>query len=431
MNDQVHSLKHKFRKITIIPFITFGIITIITSSFMIYNSMHHEAEDDLKNLSHALSLICELSGSGDYHIVDNILYKGDQPFDASHVIVDTMKSDSNVDATIFLGNRRISTTVTAEHGDRIIGTTASDEVQEAVLNKGKEFFSDRVKVNGIPYYGQYVPLRDSKKAIVGMLFVGKPRTAVLHTIFKSIATMSTALLIMIIFMSFLSLSFSGKIVNSLNKIREFLSKITQGDVYTPLDEAILQRNDEIGEMGRFSVMLQKSVTELINTDTLTGLYNRRSTQQFLERAIRDHHEQQIPFTIVIGDIDDFKHINDTYGHAIGDEVLRSIAAIFLTNCRKDDIVARWGGEEFLFILKHADKKEAKKRLKILQEHIHHMQCSAEEHHDIRVTMTFGTCEYHEDFDLEEILKKADNRLYYGKRIGKDKIISCDEELQSN
>ncbi|MEG0469630.1 MAG: diguanylate cyclase [Longicatena sp.] len=425
MGRNERSLRLKFRKITILPLIIFGILTVISSSFLIYNAMRSESEDGLRNLSHALYRICESSNQGDYSLQNHILYKGNQPFDPTHEIVDDIKDTSGIDATVFWGSTRMSTTIRNDDGERTLGSASSPEVQKAVLKEGKEYFSDNVFVNKVPYFGQYMPLKNSDDTIVGMIFVGKPRTLVLHTIYKVIGTISVILLLMIFLVSTISLSFSGKIIDSLNATKEFLSRITKGDVDTPIQTSVLDRDDEIGEMGRFSVMLQKSVTELINTDTLTGLYNRRSCTLFLESAVKDFEDNQTPFTLVIGDIDDFKIINDTYGHGIGDEVLKNISAIFKKHLDRNSFVARWGGEEFLFIFKHMNEEQTCKQLLRLQHHISHMKCPTLASCNIKVTMTFGVSEYHSATDLEQLLKNADDKLYIGKANGKNKVICSD------
>lgn len=421
MDPNIQSLNTKFRKITIIPLILFGIITLFTSSFLIYTSMRDETEDGLSNLAHAMSSICELSGDGDYYIIGDILYKGSQPFDLDYAIVDTIKKTSGVDATIFWQQERISTTIRNKKGERILHSSASQQVQNIVLGQGKEYFSDNVFVNEVPYFGHYIPLKNHDDTIIGMIFVGKPRTKVLNTIYRSIAVNSSILVLMTILVSFISLSFSGRIVSSLKCIKEFLGKMTKGDIDSTLDRKILKRDDEIGEMGNFSVMLQKNVTQLINKDALTGLYNRRCAAMFLENAIKDFHDKGKVFTVAIGDIDDFKKINDTYGHNIGDEVLKHISSIFLRHCEDGDIVARWGGEEFLFLFRYG-KEDALKRLNIIQNEIRHMLCESSTNCEVRVTMTFGVSEYHQDTTLEMILKDADNKLYLGKGSGKNKVI---------
>ena len=421
----IQSLKIKFRRITIIPLAIFGIFSIVTFSLLIYTSIRDETSDGLHNLTHSLEKICELSADGDYHVVDDILYKGTQPFNESNSIVDDIKHISNVDVTIFYGDKRMLTTILNEDGERTIGTTAVSQVKHAVLELGEEFFSDQVQVNDVPYFGYYIPLYNHDGNVVGMLFAGKARTMVMQTIINYIALVSLLLITIIIIVTIASLAFSKKIITSLKMTKEFLGNITNGDVDAQIDPIVLKRNDEIGEMGRFSVLLQKSVAELVNTDPLTGLYNRRSSTLFLERALSDYQESRIPFTLVIGDIDDFKHINDTYGHCAGDDVLKQIAALFIEYEGRNGIVARWGGEEFLFVFRRMNEQQTVERLQLIQEKIQELGCVSENNH-IQVTMTFGVCEYHADIDLDALLKKADDRLYDGKEHGKNQIVVSKE-----
>ena len=218
-----------------------------------------------------------------------------------------------------------------------------------------------------------------------------------------------------------SLSFSGRMVSSLKQIKDFLNKMTKGEMNTTLDYKIAKRNDEIGELGRFLVILQKNVTQLINTDALTGFYNRRCCTMLLQSAIKDFHDAGIPFTIAIGDVDDFKKINDTYSHNKGDEVLKALSSIFIKYCEQGDMVARWGGEEFLFLF-HYGKKDALRHLNIIQNEIRHMVCEANTACEFRLTMTFCVSEFQNSFTLEDTLKDADDKLYLGKGSGKNQAI---------
>lgn len=422
MNRVMRSLKVKFRRITIIPLVLFGLFSLVISSIFIYDAMRAEAKDDLHNLTHTMEKIMDLSGAGDYELREGILYRGGMPFDEEHSIVDDIKRISGIDATIFWGNERISTSIQTPQGTRAAHTIASDEVQQRVLKSGEEFFSAHVSVNDTPYFGYYIPLRNQDQSIVGMLFVGKARTLVMRTIFFSVITITFFLFLMVLLVSFLSLTFSRKIISSLHMTKDFLSHITEGDVDTPIDPTILRRDDEIGEMGRFAVMLQKSVAELINTDTLTGLYNRRSCTLFLESARKAFYDEGIPFTLVIGDIDDFKMVNDVYGHMAGDEVLKQLAFILQEHVGRNGIVARWGGEEFLFIFKRMNQEMTHRQLEILRKEIRATQFQSAEGRGIQVTMTFGVCEYHQDIDIDKVLKLADDKLYIGKEGGKDQVV---------
>ena len=160
------------------------------------------------------------------------------------------------------------------------------------------------------------------------------------------------------------------------------------------------------------------------TDPLTGLFNRRAFLERLENeAIRFKRDQK-PFSILFGDIDLFKKINDTYGHSAGDAILVNISSILNTEKREIDQVARWGGEEFLVLLPETNLKGAvlsgnKIRKSISAKPVIH------EGQEIHVTMSFGVSEYNGETPIEKTIDLADQRLYLAKNSGRNKVVSED------
>lgn len=171
-------------------------------------------------------------------------------------------------------------------------------------------------------------------------------------------------------------------------------------------------------------LLQKNeyLEILSRTDALTGLVNRRSIEENYHYVMT--HSRT--YAIILADIDDFKKINDTYGHNTGDLVLQQAAEIFKKAVREDDMVCRWGGEEILVFLPLCKKEGAKltaNRIleRIRKETVH----SAKEKAVIHFSMTFGVADSNEGKELHEVIQTADGRLYEGKAKGKNCII-CGE-----
>ena len=174
-------------------------------------------------------------------------------------------------------------------------------------------------------------------------------------------------------------------------------------------------------MGRFAAILQKSITTLVGTDPLTGLGNRRSGMIILANAVRDYQKYNTAFVVAIADIDNFKQVNDRYGHPAGDEVLKKLAITFMNHMDRKGFVSRWGGEEFLFVYERMDKQRA---LPCLEELLESIRTTGITYNDeyIKVTITIGAIESQEDMDTEELLKLVDSNLYDGKAKGKNRII---------
>jgi diguanylate cyclase (GGDEF)-like protein len=170
-----------------------------------------------------------------------------------------------------------------------------------------------------------------------------------------------------------------------------------------------------------SLTLEHELELLAHTDSLTGLYNRHRMQELLELQTAMFSRNRSKFTLIIVDIDHFKKINDTYGHFCGDYVLREAASLMKKNLRKGDVLARWGGEEFLIMLPDTDIKGArimaeKVRKAIAGKHFH---LAGE---NFSVTMTFGLAQHEIDSSIEDSLKQADNELYEGKKAGRNRVM---------
>ena len=170
-----------------------------------------------------------------------------------------------------------------------------------------------------------------------------------------------------------------------------------------------------------SLTLEHELELLAHTDSLTGLYNRHRMQELLEQQTAMFLRNRSKFTLIIVDIDHFKKINDTYGHFCGDYVLSEAASFMKKNLRKGDVLARWGGEEFLILLPDTDINGAR----IMAENIRKAIANKHFHlagENFSVTMTFGLAQHEIDRSIEDSLKQADNALYEGKKAGRNRVM---------
>lgn len=183
---------------------------------------------------------------------------------------------------------------------------------------------------------------------------------------------------------------------------------------------------------RFSLDLDKSHTELLSInrkleylathDELTGLQNRRSMNELLTLCRAQAERSSIPFVVAIGDIDNFKRFNDTYGHNYGDQVLTLLAQAIQSSTREGDFVCRWGGEEILILFSATRRDTAKSVLLRVQERLRHPGAEGRENLMAPVTMTFGLSEYQSGETIASLIQNADGNLYQGKSCGKNCII---------
>lgn len=179
-------------------------------------------------------------------------------------------------------------------------------------------------------------------------------------------------------------------------------------------------NDIIQHQNKVLRELNHILEEQSIKDPLTNMYNRRYTIERIKEEMIKYERYNKTFSLIICDIDLFKNINDTYGHAVGDQVLVEVSYLFRTNLRKQDIIARWGGEEFLIILLDTEKEGSYTISKKLLEVINKYSFKSEIEF-FNVTITIGISTYSGNETLETLLKNADDALYYGKEHGRNQI----------
>ncbi|MDP8223330.1 MAG: GGDEF domain-containing protein [Candidatus Lernaella stagnicola] len=183
----------------------------------------------------------------------------------------------------------------------------------------------------------------------------------------------------------------------------------------------LQR--DIGERDRALAELTEQLEILAMTDPLTALFNRRTIMDLIKKEMARTERGLSGFSLVMADIDDFKRINDTYGHAAGDLVIRRVAVLLQENSRPYDMVARIGGEEFLVVIKDTEASQClslaeRARAAIAAEDFQLMDGTR-----VRITVSFGctTAEATQLKSLDLLLHDADDALYESKKQGKNRV----------
>lgn len=152
-------------------------------------------------------------------------------------------------------------------------------------------------------------------------------------------------------------------------------------------------------------------------DELTKMFNFRSIKEYLYLQVNESKYKQVPLSIIIFDIDNFKKLNDTKGHVFGNKVIIKISEIIRENIRKDDIAGRFGGEEFIVILPNTDLNTAANVAERIRQAI-----DKDDFHGAKVTISGGVNQYNNE-DVFSLIEAADEKLYTAKKTGKNKIIS--------
>lgn len=166
---------------------------------------------------------------------------------------------------------------------------------------------------------------------------------------------------------------------------------------------------------------ERRLHELACTDPLTQLRNRRFMLEVAQREAAVFARGGRPLSILIGDVDHFKRINDQHGHAVGDAVLRAIARVLREGVREVDHVARWGGEEFLVLLPSTGLDESHQVAERLRAAVQGL-AEVEERAGLGLSITLGLAELQPGESIEQALMRADRALYEGKQAGRNRVI---------
>jgi len=168
--------------------------------------------------------------------------------------------------------------------------------------------------------------------------------------------------------------------------------------------------------------LENRLEEMASIDSLTGIINRRKFNEMANIAMVKAKNNSSALSFFMIDIDDFKKVNDEFGHDKGDEALKFITSVCKKSLRKQDILARWGGEEFAVMLYDTPANEALKLAKRLIKNLNVSEMVINAQEKVGFGMSIGVSELTEKDGLEDVIKRADDNLYKAKRSGKNQAI---------
>lgn len=178
-----------------------------------------------------------------------------------------------------------------------------------------------------------------------------------------------------------------------------------------------------------NAMLHEEINVASITDPLTGLYNRRYFNMRLKEEFAKSKREGFPFSIMISDLDNFKFYVDKYGHPMGDLILKEVANVLKSSIRETDIICRFGGDEFAYLLPFSSSNEAKivaERVRNNIQNFRFLKGNVDE--DVHLTLSIGIASFPEHGTNEnEILSRADNALFLAKNMGKNQIIIYEEK----
>ena len=416
------SLMGTFNYIIILPVFFIGIVMAGISYILIKKNVYYEIRSGMENEAYTLANTYDVMYPGYYELVkaENLmaLKKGEHYL--TNDFIDNIKEDTGLEITIFYNDIRMITTLYSDN-KRITGSKMNSAIKKDVLENGYSKFYDDVRIEEERFFAYYLPVHNGSENIIGAICILKPANQIHSKFAKQVIPLIAIIIAGVVIITYLNYLYFGKLNKNFKHIRNFLGEVTGGNLKAEMNREALAREDEIGDVAKASVNMQRSLRNLIVKDSLTDLYNRRYCNQNLKNLSEQYIKTGEPYTLAIADIDFFKKVNDTYGHIAGDEVLVSVAQIMKKSMAGKGFAARWGGEEFLLVYTGCDMETTLTYLEMLVEAIREMRVEYDDK-AIKITMSIGVATGNGD-SVDKVLCTADDRLYHAKKTGRDRVVS--------
>lgn len=416
------SLMGTFNYIIILPVFFIGIVMAGISYILIKKNVYYEIRSGMENEAYTLANTYDVMYPGYYELVKagNLmaLKKGEHYL--TNDFIDNIKEDTGLEITIFYNDIRMITTLYSNN-KRITGSKMNSAIKKDVLDNGYSKFYDDVRIEEERFFAYYLPVHNGSENIIGAICILKPANQIHSKFAKQVIPLIAIIIAGVVIITYLNYLYFGKLNKNFKHIRNFLGEVTGGNLKAEMNREALAREDEIGDVAKASVNMQRSLRNLIVKDSLTDLYNRRYCNQNLKNISEQYIKTGEPYTLAIADIDFFKKVNDTYGHTAGDEVLVSVAQIMKKSMAGKGFAARWGGEEFLLVYTGCDMETTLTYLEMLVEAIREMRVEYDDK-AIKITISIGVATGNGD-SVDKVLCTADDRLYHAKKEGRDRVVS--------
>lgn len=183
------------------------------------------------------------------------------------------------------------------------------------------------------------------------------------------------------------------------------------------------RELELMEINGLLDTRSQQLEEMARTDPLTGVFNRQGIEEAIKVGLTEWRLNRKPLSIIMLDVDFFKEINDSHGHSVGDRVLAGLSELMQKNIRQDELLARWGGEEFVLVCRNAPLKQAGK----LAEKLRSLVEGNRFENNIKVTVSVGVATLADGETLDQLFVRADKALYQAKHAGRNQIALSNPE----
>ncbi len=438
MQSRQKKLTKKILMIMLMPMVLMTIVVGVVFAVAERDQQERAIWDQLYSVSKASLEIYKVQVDGWMDIDDP------QELDTTNLhYLRTISQTARLDISVFIGRKCVASTVDAEPLDmsemfsdagKLKQSQAlveaaknvpdlSDKVANAVLVNGQNYQDSRQNVGGRYYFMNYVPIQVNGKECLGAIGVGITSRKVNLSLWKYIGRSFFMSLIFMIVFGLLIVSYTSRLSQDINSISKYMNYLTKADFTHHLPDHVLKRDDEVGELGEYSTKMGDALNNLIRNDQLTGILNRSAGQKQLSRLISRANTEEtrnIPLCVGMADVDFFKKVNDTYGHATGDEVLKKACQIMQKHLGDSGFVCRWGGEEFLMAA-NVSKDIMHDIMVNMLEELRQTEFTSD-FKTFRVTMTMGLTQYRSPDRLETCVEIADRMLYNGKQNGRNQVV---------
>jgi len=433
----VNPMKLSLKKSLVISFVIVVFLSNFFLSFIILGIINKNIQDIYQSMlqqSASTARYIFYYHSPRIEIINGVMVQGTrQILNNNESLVDLIKRVTGVNVTIFQGNERVATTI-KYNGKRAIGTYATPGIADKVLHRG-EVYQGWANILGVKYLTRYEPIKDPAGHIVGMLFVGMEANIFDKLVVNLQETVLIWAFISAVLAAWIGYILTLRIIKPIQELCLVIQEVAAGNFGKKVDVYSADR-DVANLLESFSTMLssfrsivnqitgRKAELEILAiTDDLTKLYNYRYFQQRLTDEIEKAKSNQQEISLIMIDIDYFKKFNDTYGHPQGDKILKRVAKIIKNTLRNEDIVVRYGGEEFAIVLVGTGKAKALEIAERIRSNIEQYPFTlGKEGLAVALTVSLGLAAYPEDaLSKDDLIARADQALYQAKEWGRNNV----------
>ena len=424
------SLKIQMLHASLLPLLALFILLLFVSYNSFYSTISKQTEADMINQCQLAKNMFDKLYPGEYaiEVINDSSYKltkGSYDITNEQGLLDDLKAAFGDDVSIYCMDYTVLTTMVDEDGNSRVLSGIASTVKKDVLDTGSAKFYNKVTIDDESFMAYFEPIIWEDGTVFGMYAIYRPSADIVNNIWHSLLPIAIVYLIASIIIGSIVILYSQSIAERIAVLDKFMNNLSNGKFDGDIPQKYMSREDEITDLARSGKIMQKSLRNLVELDALTNINNRRSGNIALSNALKKAEVNGINYCISIGDIDFFKKVNDTYGHDAGDAVLVAVADVLKKKMVGSGFVARWGGEEFLFIFEMMTLDQAADKLGEILDEIRALEIKSNDD-TIKVTMSFGVAEHSDDDEsTDALLKKADGRLYIAKATGRNQVIKQD------